>query len=244
MFGKSTIYWHMSKDQQTHYRKLATEYYLAEHGLCDEATEHRQRRDMQRFDDMLAMRNDLKMTEGDADERSAILNAINSNKFEVNNFENFYRSYSKHNTHGSSLSGYSATDFQRMRTYKVVDADAGFAITSGDDIVSVHNNTGVGNIGDVLVKAAIRAGGTRLDHYDGFLTGFYRRLGFRVRSVVQWNDDFVRADWPYEPIDIEDDDRSVYAKEWKRGPQRGTAEWDEKAKQYRDGEPDVIYRKL
>ena len=234
----------MPKDQQTRYRKLAAEYYLAERGLCDEATEHRKRRDVQRFDDMMSMQNDLRMTEGDADSRSAMLTAINNDQFEVDNAENFYRSHSKQNAHASALSGYNLADFHQMWTYKVVDANAGFAITHDGDIVSVHNNTGVGNIGDALVKAAIRAGGTRLDHYDGFLTGFYRRLGFHVRSVVQWNAEFARADWPYDPIDVEDAERSVYAEEWKRGPQRGTAEWNEKATQYRDGEPDVIYRKL
>lgn len=34
------------------------------------------------------------------------------------------------------------------------------------------------------MKAAIRNGGTHLDHFDGFLSDFYKSLGFgKLRSI-------------------------------------------------------------
>lgn len=70
-----------------------------------------------------------------------------------------------------------------MKLFKVPNIDAGFALKGMDnpnhkDIVAVHNNSSIDKIGGELMKAAIRNGGTHLDHFDGFLSGFYEKLGF------------------------------------------------------------------
>lgn len=192
--------------------------------------------------DYQMMQADQLLEEGDPASRQAVVDAINSNNFDER-AESFFESY-RTNKHAEYLSAYSLADFRQMKTYKVNGYDAGFAIKSGGDIVSVHNNTGVGGLGKTLIDAAIRLGGDHLDHFDGFLTKLYRDIGFtRVVNVDTWNDAYAPANWKAEPIDITDADRSVYANEWTK-IERGTPAWKAKAEQYASGKPDVVYRYL
>lgn len=60
----------------------------------------------------------------------------------------------------------------------------GFFILDGE-LRGVFTN--VKGIGNWLVQWAIREGAKRLDCFDGYLTGFYQRLGFtEVKRVENW----------------------------------------------------------
>lgn len=139
--------------------------------------------------------NNIDVTAEDGDE---IVEKIKNNDFEVNNYESFLDSL-----HQSSRMEY-LTDYTKQQlekeftTYKVNGYDCGFAIKNDGDITSVHN-TGVkgAGIGDALIEAAKEKGGTKLDHFDGFLSELYKKHGFEEYSRDQWNDEYAPADWDY-----------------------------------------------
>lgn len=142
----------------------------------------------------------LDVTAEDTPEQQEIINKINNNDFEVNDVDNFLDSL-----HKSQYKEF-LTDYQKQQleddytTYKVSGYDAGFAIKSDGDIVSVHNNTGIkgGGIGKALVQAAIRLGGNKLDHYAGFLDKFYEDLGFKEYERYKWDDQYASKTWDYD----------------------------------------------
>lgn len=142
----------------------------------------------------------LDVTAEDTPEQQEIINKINNNDFEVNDVDNFLDSL-----HKSQYKEF-LTDYQKQQleddytTYKVNGYDAGFAIKSDGDIVSVHNNTGIkgGGIGKALVQAAIRLGGNKLDHYAGFLDKFYEDLGFKEYERYKWDDQYASKTWDYD----------------------------------------------
>jgi len=72
-----------------------------------------------------------------------------------------------------------------MKLYKVPGENIGFALKKSevtgkhDEIVAVHNNSDIRGIGADIMKAAIKAGGCYLDHFDvPQLSGLYSKLGF------------------------------------------------------------------
>lgn len=75
------------------------------------------------------------------------------------------------------------TDLSKMKIFKVPGYDVGFALKSKDgkfnEVVAVHNNSNIGHIGGALMKSAIKHGAKYLDHFDGMLSGFYEKLGFK-----------------------------------------------------------------
>jgi hypothetical protein len=95
-----------------------------------------------------------------------------------------------------------------------------------------------------LVQAAIQNGGKRMDHFDGFLTGLYRRNGFKINNVMEWDDQYAPTGWKHQAINITDPKVSVYANEYAEGPKKGTPEWSAKKAQYLSGKPDVIFRNV
>ena len=110
------------------------------------------------------------------------------------------------------LTYYSTEELARMDLYLLEDHNAGFAIKDGDDIVSVHNNSELRGLGREFMRKAKEAGGARLDHFDGFLSGLYRRYGFTdVYEIYQWDEQYKPATWNYEPVDALNPDTSVYA---------------------------------
>ena len=112
----------------------------------------------------------------------------------------------------SFLSYYSREELSKMNLVLVIGHNAGFALKGGDDIVSVHNNSSLRNIGRDLMNAAIQYGGNKLDHFDGFLSGLYRKLGFTdVYGVYQWDEQYAPENWSYEPVDVFNGNASIYA---------------------------------
>ena len=77
-------------------------------------------------------------------------------------------------------------DYSAHECYATADGSAGFAVSPDGDLQSVFNYGQAGR-GNALVAAAIAAGATTLDCFDGFLPAFYARHGFRVvRREANW----------------------------------------------------------
>jgi len=179
----------------------------------------------------------------------------------------FYQSYNL-STKKGFLTPYSVEDFFKMKLFLIKNGEnvenAGFAIKDGDDIVSVHNNSKMRGIGNQMIEEAKKQGGNKLDHFDGFLSGYYRKHGFKVVGLDQWSENYIPADWDFPSSNIEDSNSSVYANASTQygdgfdkitnldkslqiqieGGVEVTANPADKTSQYRSGRPDVIYRKL
>lgn len=132
-----------------------------------------------------------------------VIDLIKNNKFEVNRYESFVKSYKK-GKRTTFLTNYTKDDLvnEGIKTYKVIGYNIGFAlkpIESGMEIVAVHNNEeNIGGVGEILIKAAIKKGGNKLDHYDGFLSDFYEKLGFVEYARMKFKDEYADDNWDYE----------------------------------------------
>lgn len=112
---------------------------------------------------------------------SEVLELIKNGEFDNDPVE-FKKSLSK-SKHAEMLTSYAVNDLKKMKLFKVKGFNIGFALKKKDgkfnEIVAVHNNEpNVRGIGEELVKSAIKEGGEYLDHFDGYLTPFYQKLGF------------------------------------------------------------------
>ena len=187
---KASVVDAVSQEHKTHYRKLHHEYLLAEDvheaGYIGSETEPSQ--------NIIAS-----IRKGDWEPNDASLS------------EKFYKSL-HHSKRAAFLSPYSVDDFSHMKLFLVRGENAGFALKDSD-IVSVHNNTGTRGVGAELLKQAIKNGGNMLDHFDGFLHGYYAKFGFKTYNRDLWNDKYAPANWTYAPINIFDPEYSSYAKD-------------------------------
>lgn len=164
------------------------------------------------------------------------------------------------------LSYYSEKEFESMDLFLVKGESAGFAIKQDGDIVSVHNNSQIKKIAPIFLETAKNNGGTKLDHFDGFLSGLYRSHGFTdVYQVYQWDEQYAPDTWTYDRVNIFNPNTSIYAEARVSGedvtlqdiknlnkPVEIIAEDNfgvtfippDKINQYIHGRPDVVYRKL
>lgn len=165
--------------------------------------------------------------------------SLNRNDF-INDVDEFYDSYRKSNKI-EFLSPYSKEELSKFKLFKLRSFNIGFAIKSNGDIILVHNNEkSIGGIGNILIKKAVEMGGTHLDHFDGFLTGFYKKNGFTLHSNDFFNSEFAPKNWNYIPVNIYDKDFSIYAEEKKVSD----SEFNEAEIRYEAGMVDIIYRKF
>ena len=138
------------------------------------------------------------------------------------------------------LTPYSVEELSEFRLFKLEGYNIGFALKEDGDIILVHNNERVGGIGKLIMSKAIEFGGSKLDHYDGFLTGFYKSLGFKLDSNDFFLDEYAPDTWKFEALDINDPEKSIYAGELKvRDSMLQSA-----TIRYESGRPDVVYRIL
>ena len=138
------------------------------------------------------------------------------------------------------MTPYTTDELANFRLFKVDGLNIGFAIKEDGDIILVHNNEGIGGIGKILIQKAIELGGTKLDHFDGFLTGFYRGIGFELSSNDTFADEWTPENWKFQSVNIDDPSKSIYADELK-------VDADTKldaAIRYAAGKPDVVYRSI
>ena len=138
------------------------------------------------------------------------------------------------------LTPYSVEELSEFRLFKLEGYKIGFALKEDGDIILVHNNEGIGGIGKILINKAVEFGGNKLDHFDGFLTGFYKSLGFELDSNDYFLDEYAPETWKYEPLDINEPSKSIYAIELNVS----YAKFEEAKVRYESGRPDVAYRIL
>jgi hypothetical protein len=234
---------HLSKSSKSKFK------YLVEYGQRNNQkllmenfiNKHEMNRYNQRLFEMMSMTDTL--NEDSSLNREDFLNKLNNKEFEINNNKEFLDSM-KSGNRAEFLTPYTDEDLSKMKTFKVKGYNAGFAIKSDGDIVSVHNNTGINGIGKELIKTAVKNGGNKLDHFDGFLSGFYNSLGFKVVGHDEWNDDYAPAGWKYEPVDPYNPQTSIYAEELKK--YKSFDELPDELKsvvnRYKEGKTDIIYR--
>lgn len=144
------------------------------------------------------------VNEDENPEREKVVELIKNNCFIKNDYETFIESI-RQNKRTSFLSQYTIEDFKNrnVETYQLQGYPIGYAlIPSADgkdkDIVSVHNNSNVRNIGNELIQSAIANGGTTLDHFDGFLSNLYQDNGFEEYQRFSWDDNYAPTNWDYE----------------------------------------------
>jgi len=135
---------------------------------------------------------------------------------------------------------YTVAELSKFDLYKVQGYNIGFAIKPDGDIISVHNNDNIKGIGEYLMKKSIQYGGNKLDHFDGFLTKFYKKFNFNFKNNNIWSDEYTPDNWKYIPLNIDDPDNSIYAVELKV-PEY---EYKDAKIRYRKGTPDIVYRSL
>lgn len=196
----------------------------------------------ERFADHELMKGIALLEEGDDDPNA--LELIQADAWEEQNPQSFLESLTA-SKRGAFLTPYTLEELASMRLFKLKGYNIGFAIKSDGDIVSVHNNAGARGAGSALMQAAIRNGGTKLDHFDGFLTGFYDKNGFsKVVSADAWNDQYAPDGWKYEKVNIWDPRTSVYARELAKYDRMDDVPNELKAKiqAYESGRPDIVYR--
>jgi len=121
--------------------------------------------------------------EADSDKRADVLQKISNGEWESPQNAKSFKASMDISKHKEMLTPYSTGELSQMKLYKLQGYNIGFALKKRDggykEIVAVHNNEpDVKSVGKELMKAAIKAGGCYLDHFDGYLSSFYDSLGF------------------------------------------------------------------
>ncbi len=89
---------------------------------------------------------------------------------------------------------HSPEDFNKCKALIKTDGGSVAAVTQDGDIISVCKNKKDNVSGKELIEAAVEAGGTKLDSYDGNY-GFYRKCGFEPVSWTKWDDRYAPSGW-------------------------------------------------
>jgi hypothetical protein len=104
--------------------------------------------------------------------------------------ENFYAAlqiaYNDARGHGHHLARRKFSSIQKMKTFKVFNYNAGFALTRWkgapgySEAVALFNSTGFEGIGKLLMEQIRRMGGYYLECFGGFLRSYYAQFGYEV----------------------------------------------------------------
>ena len=140
----------------------------------------------------------------DNEESQKVKDMILSNHYWIRNqYEQFLESLNS-STRKPFLSKYTAEELKNhnVQTYQLNGYHIGYALKpdeDGVDIISVHNNEpNIKGVGDALIESAKANGGTKLDHYDGFLSDLYSKHGFEEYDRYKWDDQYADPNWDYE----------------------------------------------
>ena len=140
----------------------------------------------------------------DNEESQKVKEMILSNHYWIRNqYEQFLESLNR-STRTPFLSKYTAEELKNhnVQTYQLNGYHIGYALKpdeDGVDIISVHNNEpNIKGVGDALIESAKANGGTKLDHYDGFLSDLYSKHGFEEYDRYKWDDQYADPNWDYE----------------------------------------------
>ena len=138
------------------------------------------------------------------EESQKVKEMILSNQYWIRNqYEQFLESLNR-STRKPFLSKYTAEELKNhnVQTYQLNGYHIGYALKpdeDGVDIISVHNNEpNIKGVGDALIESAKANGGTKLDHYDGFLSDLYSKHGFEEYDRYKWDDQYADPNWDYE----------------------------------------------
>lgn len=116
--------------------------------------------------------------------------AIHSGNWE-HDAESFFKSY-KASKRIEFLTPYTIEELKEFDLFKANGYNIGFAIKPDGDLILVHNNEPeVKGVGEMLIKQAIKNGAKSLDHFDGFLTGFYKKNGFKLSNNDIFSDKYA-----------------------------------------------------
>lgn len=83
----------------------------------------------------------------------------------------------------------------------VIKTEAGYGFVSqSGDIKGIFkaNKESSEKTGDEVLKKAVKAGGIKLDNFDGYLTKIYERNGFRIASRIPFNEEYAPDGWNKE----------------------------------------------
>lgn len=140
----------------------------------------------------------------DNEESQKVKEMILSNEYWIRNqYEQFLESLNS-STRKPFLSKYTAEELKNhnVQTYQLNGYHIGYALKpdeDGVDIISIHNNEpNIKGVGDALIESAKANGGTKLDHYDGFLSDLYSKHGFEEYDRYKWDDQYADPNWDYE----------------------------------------------
>ena len=138
------------------------------------------------------------ISENDLDNKE-VIEKIKNNDYIINDYEEFLKSLYSGKRSGY-LSKYTIEELKEknITTYQVRGENIGFALKPDKndlDIISVHNNSPYKGIGDELMKSIISLGGNKLDHFDGYLSDYYSKHGFKEYDRFKWDDQYKPIDW-------------------------------------------------
>lgn len=106
------------------------------------------------------------------------------------------------NSRADTLSDYDEATLSTFKLYLLKGGQAGYAIKPDGEFVNLFNNgprEQTGGAGPWLVVHAIERGATHGDHFDGYLTGFYKKLGWketkREKNWTEGGSDVIYMRW-------------------------------------------------
>lgn len=155
-----------------------------------------------KYDDMYSSMlslEDINITADSNDEETKkVIDLIRKGDFEINNYQKFSNDL-KNSKRKEFLSQYTPEELKELEitTYTLKDYPIGFALKDGY-LSGVHNNSNIKGLGNVLVEKAKELGATKLDHFEGYLSKFYKDLGYEETKRDKWNDLYAPKDWNYE----------------------------------------------
>jgi hypothetical protein len=88
------------------------------------------------------------------------------------------------------------------------------------------------------MNKAIQFGGNKLDHFDGYLTGFYKKLDFILESNDFFIKEYAPEKWNYKKVSIDNPNTSIYVNEI----DVSLTLYSTAKERYDNGMPDIVYR--
>lgn len=98
-----------------------------------------------------------------------------------------------------NLSYVSTDEWADGAGYLSADRRTGFFLANDGELRNVFNHGSPGR-GREAVEYAIEKGAKRLDCFDGFLVGWYEKMGFREVGRMKFNPDFAPDGWDYDHL--------------------------------------------
>ena len=108
---------------------------------------------------------------------------------------NNFRISLKSNSKNVNLELHSNKEYDSFRVYTHSTHDCGFAITPGNELINLFNNSRVKGLGKEAIRAAIELGADNLNCFDGPLVSIYNSMGFIETSRVTFNPNFAPYNW-------------------------------------------------